>query len=267
MPRVNLLLFCLLMVSLRADPTAQTVKIFTEIAAQNRSMFSTLGVQREKTQISRIYTQGSAWAVELDGHPYLVTAAHVIGLLNRPSPDAIQEVKNGAPVTRTKLEWPNPPSELAYVVRVGIGDFGAPVKTVGQFSADSSRNDVVLLEPAQGRVLAELRPTKLASSAPKVGDQVQALGLPDTPVQQNESSTVTAVFEPQGYFVLNTALKGGYSGGLVLNKEGLAIGVVTSTNSGQTTVILVNGSRLKGAVFKSAESVFSLHPEVFAGVK
>jgi S1-C subfamily serine protease len=248
--------------------TAQTVQVFTEITAQNRGGRSTLGFSRESVQISRIYAKGTAWAVVLEGHQYLVTAAHVVGVGEHPEPVVFQEVKNGEVVTRTKLAWDNSPrTETAYQVRVGVGDFGTSVKNVGLFSPDSPLKDVALLEPTEDRVFAELRSTPLAGKVPQVGDTVRALGIPDTFAQQLTSATVAAVFERQGYFVLSTALPPGYSGGVVLDKEGRAVGVVTSTSKNQTTVILVNGARLKGAEFKPARQVFSKNPEAFQDLK
>jgi len=251
-----------------AASTAQTVQVITEITAENRGGRSTLGFSRESVQFSRIYAKGSAWAVVLDNHPYLITAAHVVGVGDHPEPVVFQEVKNGEVVTRTKLDWDNSPrTETAYQVRVGIGDFGSSVKNVGLFSADSPLKDVALLEPTEGRVFTELRSTPLADKVPQVGDTVQVLGIPDTFAQQLTSATVTAVFERLGYFVLSTALQPGYSGGVVLDKDGRAAGVVTSASKGQTTVILVNGARLKGAEFKPARQVFYKNPEVFQDLK
>ena len=245
-------------------PTAQTVQVFTEILAQNSG--KKFGIPRSMP--SRIYAKGSAWAVVLDGHHYLVTAAHVVGVGEHPEPAVFQEVKNGEIVTRTKLDWDNSPrTETAYQVKVGIGDFGTSVKNVGLFSADSPLKDVVLLEPTEERVFAELRSTPLAYKVPQVGDTVQVLGIPDTVAQQLTSATVAAVFERRGYFVLSSALPPGYSGGVVLDKEGSALGVVTSTSKSQTTVILVNGARLKGAEFKPTRQVFSKNPEAFQDLK
>jgi len=255
-----------LLAPLRAEPTMQVVPVFTEFWAQNRGGIKAFGLTRQEFPVSRVYLQGSAWAVELDRHTYVVTAAHVVGVGTHPSPDAFQEIKNGEIVTRTKIPWASTQrTETAFVARVGIGDFGTPVKSVG--SSPDLPNDLVLLEPATDQVWAELRATRLATNTPRVGDQVQVLGIPKTFVQQLTSAAVTAVFEQQGYFVLNTALEAGFSGGLVTGKDGLAVGLVTGTTNGQTTVSLVNGTRLKGATFKPAEQVLSLHPEVFPELK
>ena len=195
-----------------------------------------------------------------------MTAAHVIGVSTHPQPAVFQEIKNGEIVTRTKIGWASTQlTETAFVARVGIGDFGTPVKSVG--SSPDLPNDLVLLDPATDQMWTELRPTRLATNTPRVGDQVQVLGIPTTFAQQLTNATVTAVFEQQGYFVLNTALEAGFSGGLVTGKDGLAVGVVTSTTKEQTTVSLVTGSRLKGTFFKPAEQVLSLHPEVFPALK
>jgi V8-like Glu-specific endopeptidase len=268
MIRAHLLAFLLLFGSLRAAPTAQTVQVFTALCAQNQGVVSTLGISHQGVQVSRVYTQGSAWAVELDGRTYLVTAAHVVGVGTHLPPVAFQEVKNGDIVTRTKIVWGSAPvTETAFAAQVGIGDFGTPIKSVGVFGSATKPEDMVLLEPTTDRVWTELHPTKLAANAPRIGDLVQVLGFPETFTQQLTTATVTAVLEQQGYFVLNTKLAPGNSGGLVTDKDGLAIGVVTSTTKDQTTVSLVTGSRLKGGTFKPADQVLSLHPEVFLGLR
>jgi hypothetical protein len=255
-----------LLAPLRAEPTAQVVSVFSEFWAQNRGGIKAFGLTRQGLQVSRVYLQGSAWAVELDRHTYLVTAAHVVGVGTHPSPTAFQAIKSGEIITRTKIDWASTQlTETAFVARVGIGDFGTRVKSVG--SGPDLPNDLALLEPATDQVWTELRPTRLAANTPRVGDQVQVLGIPKTFAQQLTNATVTAVFEQQGYFVLNTALEAGYSGGLVTGKDGLAVGMVTSTSKEQTTVSLVTSSRLKGATFKPADQVLSLHPEVFPGLK
>jgi hypothetical protein len=186
---------------------------------------------------------GTAWATELHGKPILVTAGHVIGTFG----ERVLDAKSQASLTgfhRTRQE--------STVVLGGIG--GTP-KEIGILKADS---DIALIVPGSGAVFSGLRIYPLANRLPALFESVRAIGFPlNAEFAKQENSTVMSVMGKAGFFVLNDALKPGFSGGVVIDADGRALGVITSVDKSSTTVLALDRTLLEQFKFDEAKRVLT----------
>ena len=233
----------------------QTIQVVAEVTARHRQV----AFLREVFPVSRVYTSGTAWAIDVNGRRLLVTAAHVVGVGDRPPPVHFEEIKNGKIVSRGPIKLGEVKErDLSYRVRVGLGDLGSAVATIGIIPG---LVDAVLLEPADSRIWREIRPTSVAATAPLAQEEVTVVGYPGTFSEQLTKAVIASVSSQQGYFVLSRALEPGYSGGLVKNRAGEAVGVVSSVTHEQTTVLLISRRALSGASFRPASELLTKNAE------
>ena len=193
-------------------------------------------------------SHGTAWATEFHDKLILVTAGHVIGTCG--------EV-NFSPENKTKAELAelaeyHPVSRISRVVLGGVG--GKPIR-IGTLSDDA---DIALVVPHSDAVFSGLKVFKLANRLPSLFESVRALGFPHgAHFAKQEQTTVTTVVGAKGYFVLNIPLNKGFSGGVVLDENGLALGVITSIDETSTTVMALNRILLEQFKFDEAKRVLT----------
>ncbi|MBI5767881.1 MAG: trypsin-like peptidase domain-containing protein [Verrucomicrobia bacterium] len=231
----------------------QTIQVVAEVTARHRRV----AYLREDFPVTRVFTWGTAWAIETSGRRLLVTAAHVVGVGERPPPVHFEEMQNGKIVARNPINLGElKERDFSYRVRIGLGELGSAVATIG---TTPDLPDGVFLEPADSRIWRELRPTALATKNLVKQEEVTVLGYPSTFSEQPTNALVAEIYP--GYFVLNQELDPGYSGGLVTNRSGEAVGVVASVTKKQTTVFFITQHTLSGASFRPASELLVKNAE------
>jgi hypothetical protein len=201
-----------------------TQRIYTEL----RYQVSSPGWLRERKDAQTVLVTGSAWVIDIGPEKVFVTAAHNAGLGPRGTPERIGEhvIKGETKATLTGL-------------KTLIGTLGYEVNAIG---TASSEDDILFLR-ADPAAFSNSRTVKLARRDPKPGDQVKILGYPRTSHEHQRECLIAAVYAK--HFVLNEPAEPGYSGGLVLNSSGDAIGLITGTDQKQATAVFVPVEALK----------------------
>jgi len=135
--------------------------------------------------------------------------------------------------------------------RALMGVFAYPLAEIGRVG---DAPDAVFLRPQNQQLYKTLCHVELAEAPPKRGEKVKIVGFPGTAHEQFKEGFVTDTQEGRGYFVLNEAVDKGYSGGVVLNNEGNAYGVITSTDPAekQTTVYRITPAMISKIEWKPA---------------
>lgn len=178
---------------------------------------------------------GTCWAAKVDGQPVLFTAAHV--LARGPN----FSVK---PLERAELQF--------LQIKPIIGLLGHELQSVG---LPKGNPDWVALRPKDAGAFKNSRLKELSKIVPKAGDSLVVIGFPDTAHEQRVERTVTSIGLNGDYIVFNQPLDHGYSGGVVLNGKGQAVGLVVTTAEKQSTAVLLTMERLKSLDWKPFEEI------------
>lgn len=244
----------------------QSVQVFTEIVGVHKREQPRLYWSPKVEHVrSRIFVKGSGWAIEHERRLMIVTALHVVGLSSRPFPIGVQTIHNGEIVN------PNPPYSpdeiteqyLGAMITIGVGDRALAPSRIGTIDGLA---DIAILDFGDMDLRGEVQPTPLSRRQPSVGDSVTVIGFPGTFTQQRKASTISSLLDRQNYFVLNESLENGYSGGLVLDRQNRAVGVVSSVTNRQTTVYRLGPGDLSRIVWRNASDILEENPQEFSKV-
>lgn len=203
------------------------------------------------TKTASMHCRSSAWALDVKGEAVLVTAAHCLGL-NLSVPGQINNEKlqdDGTIKTTQKYLIDDDCKPLTRTTEVVFGGLAFREKEIGTVSKDGGNTaddilDIAFVKPDDKAVFSDLRLLKPATKTLSVQDKVMVFGFPSTLSQQAKEVLVADVARDHGYCVLNEALDDGYSGGVVVNKDNEAVGVITNISKGQTTVLLLTSNVL-----------------------
>lgn len=212
------------------------------------SPFHTISVL-ETNEAPPLRKTGTAWATELRGKPILVTAGHVIGTFG----ESVLDTK-----TQASLAGFHRTRQVSEVILGGVG--AAPK----EIALPKSESDIALIIPGSSAVFSGLKIYPLANRLPALFESVRAIGFPNGAVfAKQENSTVMSVLVKAGFFVLNEPLESGFSGGVVIDAEGRALGVIANIEksldgaSGSTTVLALNREMLEQFKFDEAKRVLT----------
>ncbi len=201
--------------------------------------------QSEYRKPPMVIMHGSFWVIQNGSESLIVTAAHTLGT-NWETPKKVDDNNiDGVHVILHKVSGSVLLGTLAYEPsKIGIL---------------KDNIDVAFLKPEDSRMLASYRPLELADSAPKNGEHVSVFGYPGTLHPQEIDAVITAVHEDGGFFVLNTGVGDGCSGGVVTNKAGKAYGVISNTDLArkQTTVLRILPRTLGSIEWKEPKAVLN----------
>jgi len=195
---------------------------------------------------------GSGWVLSGSSGDVMVTAAHVIQLNTSPASVDGRNVDG-------KYAWI---SERKITCLVGGLAFQptefAPLE-LKPSHAPAQPLDLVLLRFAKREALKGLKEYRMADRLPKLGEKVTAIGLPSTDFPQPAEISVVHVEIGAGFFVLNESLPPGYSGGVVIDEKGRALGVVTGQTNKQTTVLMINNALVRTANYRRFNELVEWH--------
>ena len=180
---------------------------------------------------------GTCWAANVNGHPVLFTAAHVLA--------------RGPNFIVPSLERAEP---LSLEITPVIGLLGNEILAVG---FPKGNPDWVALRPKDARAFKVSQLKELSKIAPKVGDAMKVVGFPDTAHEQQTERRITSISPNGEFIVFNQLLEPGYSGGVVLNAKGQAVGVVVTSEEKQSTAILLSPAKLGALDWKPFEQLRS----------
>lgn len=215
--------------SIAAD--AFTQKLYTEVNYE----VSSAGWFRDRKEVQRVLLTGTAWILDTGKEKVFVTAAHTMGFGPRGTPVQIGAYTIKGDTKATRLNSKTVVGTLAYEIR--------------EIGTLSSEDDILLLR-AEEAALSDSRSFKLARKPLKTGETVKVLGYPSTSHEQPQECSVAAVY--QKHFILNKSMDSGYSGGLVLNTSGDAVGLVTGTEHKQATAVFIPAEALRQITWMNA---------------
>jgi hypothetical protein len=210
----------------------------------------------QRLQPKPVISKGSGWATIANGVPVFVTAAHVVGLNSVPYELAGKKIGE-----RCKI--------IERTIRIYAGGlafepdrFGWLLKPNGLSPTDHA--DAAILVFAAIDVFKDVTVFSLADALPLSGDPVTAIGFPGTPVPQTVMAVVTYSDAAQRFFFIDRPLDDGFSGGVVLNQKGKALGVFIGNKSSRQGTVLSIGSKDLAEVARRSYSEIS-HPHPFDG--
>lgn len=206
-----------------------------------------------------MHIRGSAWALDVKGEQVLVTAAHCLGL-NVPMHSTIANEtlkKDGSIKTEREYVISDECKALSRTTESVFGSLAFKAKDVGTVNKAGSDDilDVAFVRPDDKAVFSDLRLLPMAKETVSVQEKVMVFGFPSTSSQQMKEVLVADVDRNHGYCVLNEALDEGYSGGIVVNKNGQSVGLITNVSKGQTTVLLLTPEVLGQIKWHNAATV------------
>ncbi|NBV21443.1 MAG: hypothetical protein EBS05_05905 [Proteobacteria bacterium] len=188
--------------------------------------------QRGALVQTNVLTTGSCWLLEVGGKPELVTAAHNLALYPNYLP---QTVGPWSFDDRKKRHSVLNSMEVRPVV--GFLAFG--VERVGFVGDDL---DCVLITPIQQAALTQSKIIKLTKTPPLPKDRVTVTGYPGTSSEADVETTISAITNGK-LITLNQPAKPigpGYSGGVVLNTDREAVGIVVTAGDQQATALFLS---------------------------
>lgn len=186
---------------------------------------------RERPKISeKIPVTGTFWVtMDRDGKRILVTAAHNLGL-GPGQPAEINGKKIGGRLKLFSMSTIPLLGTLAYEISE-VGFIGPTY-------------DVAFLRPADTNVFQGSRVINLADVPSKLEDRVKIFGFPGTANPQPKASTIVGFSSKQDYMVFGDPFEPGYSGGVVLNSDNKAVGLVIATEAKQASAVVLNAAVL-----------------------
>ena len=211
--------------------------------------------------VRRVELQGTAWGTWLDGAPVLVTVAHNMGFGVEFRGGKVIKGQDGPLQELRKELGDGSYTEQSVMVRTNVvfGDYGVPPREIGMVPRPNpgeieARGEVAVIKPADPLVFEELHLVDLANRMPSPLDKVTVVALPGTTYPDSQSAEVTFISPDESFFVINKGVQPGASGGVVLNENHKALGVVASVDvaTKQTTVWSVNKGLLKRLVWSPA---------------
>jgi len=178
---------------------------------------------------------GTCWAVEVKGQNILVTAAHTLG----HGPNFNPVLVPGGKLLSVHIECFVSP--LAFKLR----EVGFP----------RGNPDWVALRPSDAKAFKEAQVLKLSTTVPRLGEVVTVIGFPDTAHEQRTERTITAFSRDNEFIVFTQPLEPGYSGGVVLNSKQQAIALVVTSETKQSTALLLSLNKLAAVEWKPFELI------------
>ena len=207
----------------------------------------------QRLQPGPVITRGSGWATIVKGVPVLVTAAHVVGLNSVPQVLGRFTIGEKCKISERKIR--------IYVGGLAFEPdrFGWLLKPNGLSPTDHA--DAAILVFSSMDVFKDVTVFDLAETMPMSGDPVTAIGFPGTPVPQTMMAVVTYSDPLQRFFVIDRPLDDGFSGGVVLNQKGKALGMFSGNKSSrQGTVLSISGKDVAGVARRSYSEISQPHP-------
>lgn len=229
-PILLFLLLSLLAAAAQNQPDTQRLYCNLSIRYEVNPRFG----RRYKTTVEGLVT-GTCWAANVNGQPVIFTAAHVLACGPNFTPQSLE---------RAEL--------ISLEIKPIIGLLGYEIQEVG-FSKGNP--DWVALRPKDVRAFKGSQLKELSMLAPKVGDSMTVIGFPDTAHEQRTERTVTSISPNGEFIVFNQPLDPGYSGGVVLNGQHEAVGVVVTTDHKQSNALVLSADMLKGVSWKRFEEI------------
>jgi Trypsin-like peptidase domain len=178
---------------------------------------------------------GTCWVAKVHGGTVIVTAGHNLGL----GPNFVP-----APLARAK------PVSVTREPLLGVLAY-----TVAKVGVPRGDADWVALLAKEPDAVACSQVLQFAEALPKVGEKVIVIGYPDTAHEQRTERTITTINPGSTFIVFNQPLEPGYSGGVVLNAKGEAVGVVITTDKKQSIALLLNAGSFDGLKWESLKEV------------
>ncbi len=198
------------------------------------------GSPRDRSATVNTPSTGTCWVTEHNGEKIIVTAAHNLGLTVKARPSEVggKKVREIASLTAKPV----------------LGTLAYEVAKVGLLKG---RYDVAFILPADTNAFNGSRVIPLARVPAKREDKVKIYGFPNTSSPHPTDTTVVDFTLGQDYMKFATPLEPGYSGGVVLNADGKALGVVIATEAKQSTAIVVNAAVLSRVQWRTAREVLT----------
>ena len=198
------------------------------------------GTPRDRKETVNTPCTGTCWVTEHNGDKIIVTASHNLGLTLKARPTEVgrKRIREVASLTAKPVL-----GTLAYeVAKVGLLE--------GHY-------DVAFLLPADTNAFSGSRVIPLAQVLAKREDKVKIYGFPNTSSPHPTDSTIVDFTIGRDYMKFATPLESGDSGGVVLNADGKAIGVVIATEAKQSTAIVLNAAVLSRVKWKPAREALT----------
>lgn len=218
-------------VSAQDAPSTQRLfnEITFEIATKQYKYF-------DKQVTKKITVSGTFWKTTVNGDTFFLTAAHNLGLVPDSDVRQIDNIKIGA--------------DNRLVSRTVHPLLGTLAYEPGDLCLLDSVGDVALIRPSNPDALKESQTITISSAIPRIGDPVTVLGFPSTAQEKAKETRVASINQAQHFFTLNDELDKGYSGGVVLDKNHNAVGLVITTDAKQSNAILLTPELLAQAKWK-----------------
>ena len=233
--------FLAIVMPLSAQDLPQTQHIYTTVRYEIDDHQMNRGKQVSVTNL----LTGSCWVTTVNNEPLIVTAAHNLALKPHYSVSKVGPYDFDLGKSRRS-------NLRAINTSTVVGLLAREIKEVGLLGNDT---DCVLLRPTQQQMLAESRRIPLATTPVRAGDLVSVSGYPGTAMEKTPVLSVDSVALNGRFIALSQPLDAGYSGGVVLNANKEAVGVVISTDKKQAIVLLVSETMLRQATWKLTDSI------------
>jgi hypothetical protein len=234
MKKIFILLFSTLILQTFGEGGQNTQRIYNQLVYE---VSSSGWLGKKQSYYTNIVT-GSCWVLRGREGSVFITAAHNLAYGPRGTPSQIGSLKlEGS----TKL--------LSTKRSFVIGTLAYKPTEIGMLGPEE---DVVLIQVEPG-AYSQSRSIKLSKRNIKSGDQVTICGFPGTAHEKLQHSIITAVYPK--LIILNDPVDAGFSGGVVLNESGEAVGMITGTEEKQATAVVLTSDMLDQVQWTSLNQV------------